>query len=224
MFESSLTIQNPFGVSVFGSALLRVSPDLAAITATVARLEQTSSEAFSKAKEGARAVTEFLRRAGVDEFGMSRISLSQELRFTGGERRFLGYNAKIGFTVVLKALDRIEEIVSGLIDGGANEINSIEFQTSRLKELRAQARRLAIDAAKEKAVIYATAANVSLGSIIHIQDVNPQVVLGPRKVHHGSGFRVQADHVIDGDSDKQTLDPGAIEVGAAVLVAFGLKS
>jgi len=35
---------------------------------------------------------------------------------------------------------------------------------------------------------------------------------------------VQREPVIDNDSDKQTLDPGAIEVGAAVMLAFSLHT
>jgi hypothetical protein len=45
MNGNSLTIENPFGISVFGSALLRVSPDPATITAAITRLEAKPSEA-----------------------------------------------------------------------------------------------------------------------------------------------------------------------------------
>src|SRR5690348_495197 len=122
MWEDSLTIRNPFGISVFGSALVKASPDLAIISAAVTRLETKPAESFSKAREGARSVTQFLRQSGADEFGTSRISLSQQNRFVGGESRFLGHKANVGFTIVLKALDRLEEIVSGVIEAGANEI------------------------------------------------------------------------------------------------------
>jgi hypothetical protein len=56
----NLTIEQPFGISVFGSALLRVSPDFATIRAAVTRLEEKPSEAFTKARKGAQAVTSFL--------------------------------------------------------------------------------------------------------------------------------------------------------------------
>lgn len=224
MWESSLTIQNPYGVSVFGSALLRVSPDSALITAAVTRLEKKPADAFSKAKEGARAVSEFLRRFRVDEFGTSRISLSQETRLVGGEFRDLGYKANVGFTIKIKTLDQLEETISGVVEAGANEIASIEFHTSNLKELRLQARRLAIEAAKEKAANYSEAGGVSLGRIIHIQDVNAQVLQRQwRSQFHIAGQGKTERELIDHDAGKQTLDPGAIEVAAAVLVAFSLE-
>ena len=208
MWENSLTIENPFGISVFGSALIKTPPDLVSIQASVARTEQKPSAAFSKVRKIAHEVRDFLRQSNIEEFGMSQMTLAAEFAFTSGQRKFVGYTAR--------SLDRTEDIVSGLVDSGAEEIRSIEFQTSDLKEIRAKARQLAIVAAQEKARIYADAAGVSIGHVLHIQDVNPQVLQGRGEGH------VQREPVVDNDSDKQTLDPGAIEVGAAVMVAFSL--
>ncbi len=169
-------------------------------------------------------MSEFLRRFRVDEFGTSRISLSQETRLVGGEFRDLGYKANVGFTIKIKTLDQLEETISGVVEAGANEIASIEFHTSNLKELRLQARRLAIEAAKEKAANYSEAGGVSLGRIIHIQDVNAQVLQRQwRSQFHIAGQGKTERELIDHDAGKQTLDPGAIEVAAAVLVAFSLE-
>jgi uncharacterized protein YggE len=217
MWENSLTIKNPFGISVFGSALIKTPPDLVSIQASVARTEQKPSAAFSKVRKIAHEVKDFLRRSKIEEFGMSQMTLAAEFAFVSGQRKFVGYTARITFRMILRSLDRTEDVVSGLVDSGADEIRSIEFQTSDLKEVRANARRLAIVAAREKAQIYADAAGVAIGQVIHIEDVNPQVLQGRGEGH------VQREPVVDNDSDKQTLDPGAIEVGAAVMVAFSLS-
>jgi uncharacterized protein YggE len=218
MNGNSLTIAQPFGISVFGSALLRVSPDSATIRAAITRLEEKPSEAFTKARKGAQGVTGFLRKAQVKESGLSRISVSRQYRLVDNERRAVGYLAKIGITVILSELDRIEEIVSGLVDVGANEITAMEFQTSKLKELRAHARELATHAAREKAETYAAAGKVSLGEVLHIQDVNPKVL---EQVWHSqfTGGPIQHE-MADIEPEHGLLDPSAIEVGAAVLVAY----
>jgi uncharacterized protein YggE len=216
MWENSLTIKDPFGISVFGSAVIKTPPDLVSIQAAVARTEQKPSAAFTKVRKVAHDVKDFLRRSNIEEFGMSQMTLVPEFAYINSERKFLGYTARITFRMILRTLDRTEDIVSGLVDSGADEIRSIEFQTSDLREIRARARRLAIAAAQEKARIYADAAGVSIGHVIHIQDVNPQVLQVRGEGH------VQREPLVDNDSDKQTLDPGAIEVGAAVMVAFSL--
>ena len=138
------------------------------------------------------------------------------------ERRPVGYNAKIGLTVILNKLDEIEEIISGLVDAGANEITSIEFHTSKLKELRIETRRLATQAAREKAETYAAAANVSLGGVVHIQDVNPKLLqqMWVSQFHVGGTRPPVQREMVDREPEEPALDPGAIEVGAAVLVAY----
>jgi uncharacterized protein len=218
MFGNFPTIDQPFGISVFGSALLRVSPDFATIQAAITRLEDKPSDAFAKAKKAAHAVTEFLRKMPVKESGLSKISLSQQYRLFNSERQPIGYMARIGLTVVLNELEKIEQIVSGLVDAGANEITAIEFQTAKLKELRARARELAVHAAREKAEIYAIAAKAKVGEVLHIQDVNPNVL---RQETHVAGprGRVQQEPA-DSEPEQDTLDPSAIQVGGAVMVAY----
>lgn len=218
MWEHNLTIKTPFGISVFGSALVKAAPDCASIVATVGRLEQKPAEAFAKARKGAQAVSEFLRRAKIEEVATSRITLSQEFRFISGEQRFLGYHARVGFNIIIRELDRVEEVLTGMVEAGANELGSLSFQTTRLKELRADARRMAIVAAKEKALVYADSAGVELGYIIHIEDVNPNVLQGRGEGH------VRREPVVDNDLGKQPMDPGSIDIGAAVLVGFTIKA
>lgn len=217
MWENNLTIRHPFGLSVFGSALIKASPDCVSIMVGVSRVEQKPTDAFSKARKGSQSVSEFLRRSQVAEFGASRITLSQDFRYTGGENRFVGYKARMSFTLILRNLDRLEDVLTGLVDAGANELTSVDFQTTRLKDLRAQARRVAVEAAREKANIYCEAAGTVLGAVLHIEDVNPNVLQGRGEGH------VRRDPVVDNDVSKQPLDAGAIDIGAAVLIGFELK-
>ncbi|HEY6372955.1 MAG TPA: SIMPL domain-containing protein, partial [Candidatus Sulfotelmatobacter sp.] len=119
--------------------------------------------------------------------------------------------------MIISQLDHTEEIVSGLVDAGADEITAIEFHTAKLKELRA--RELATHAAREKAEIYAAAGKVSLGEIVHIQDVQSNV-LRRREFHAGAAQGPVQNDLVDNEPEQDSLDPSAIEVGAAVLVAY----
>jgi uncharacterized protein YggE len=229
--NDSLVIENPFGISVFGSALLRVSPDTATINAAITRLEPKPAQSFAQARQGAQSVTKFLKGVQVKEFGISRLSVAQEYRFIDQERQLVGYRAKIGLTVILNQLELIEEVVSGLVEAGVDEISFIEFSTSQLKALRTEARQLAMHAAREKAEVYAAAAHVALGSLLHIQDVNPMVLQthtgrSRQNTFHAGGRRHEAapHEGADHEAGPQVLDPEAIEVGAAVLAAFRIQS
>ena len=136
-------------VRVFGSAVVRVAPDTASIVVAVSRIEPKPEPAFAKAREGAQAVNAFLHKSGIGDFGSSQVTLSAEFRYTNGENRFVGYKARIEFNVALRELAKMDSLLSGLIAAGANELKSVQFQTSRLKEIRADARRRAVAAARE---------------------------------------------------------------------------
>jgi hypothetical protein len=217
--ENSMNVQqalsNPFGVTVFGSAVIRVEPDVASLQFSVSRLEQHPKEAFDMAREGAVSVTAFLAQAELDDVGSSHITLKQTYRYVQGENQLIGYTATIAYHVLLRDLKRVEEILVGVTYAGANEIQAVDYQTSRLKALRVEARQRAVSAAREKAEIYCQAAGVTLGPVIHIEDVNPDL-LRQREGH------MLTEPKLDEDGPLQAFDPGSITVGGAVMVAFEL--
>lgn len=206
------------GVKVFGSAVLRVAPDTASIVVAVSRIEQKPDGAFAKAREGAQGVNTFLHKTGIKDFGSSRVSLSQEFRYTNNENRFVGYKAKIEVNVVLRDLDKVDTLLTGLIAAGANELASVTFQTTRLKDLRADARRRAVAAAREKAELYCQAAGVAVGRVLSIEDVNPEMLSGRSEGHT---YREAA--AVDDTGDPGAMDPEAIMVGAAVNVVYTIE-
>jgi uncharacterized protein YggE len=214
VFGPQQAITNPFGVTVFGSAINRVHPDLVSIRGSVSCLEQAPSHAFSKAKKAARTVQDYLQRLKIAEFGVSRAALTRQTKFVQNAQQFAGYQAKISFQISFKELDRADEVADGLVAAGMNEIERMSFETSQLKEERAEARRMAVGAAIEKARNYCSAAAVGLGRVLHIEDVNPMTVQGQQ------ARGLHALPTIQEDSDGPSLDPSLIEIGGAVFVTF----
>lgn len=211
------SIKHPFGITVFGSAVMRVEPDIASLRFSVSRLEQQPKAAFDEVRKGAQSVQAFLAHiASVNDVGTSRVTLAQTSQFSNGESRFIGYTATVAFEILLRDLDRREELLSGVIDAGANELGEFNLQTSQLKAHRAEARRRAVRAAQEKAENYCTAAGVTLGSVIHIEDVSPDAL--NVQVFHRSGKSRETS--IDDEPTPSAIDPESIAVSAAVMMAF----
>lgn len=199
------------GVRVFGSSIVRVAPDSATIAIGVSRIEQEPKKAFASARSASTAVQNFLKAQVIRESGSSRITLSQEFRFIQGEQRFLGYKARIAYTISLRDLDQLENLLTGLISAGANELTSVTFETTRLKEIRADARREAVSAAREKAELYCRAVGVSVGKVIAINDANPDQLTGAREGHMIAGGTTAGD---------KAIDPAMISIGASVYITF----
>ena len=203
------------GVSAFGSALIRVAPDIASLNFSATRLQKTPSAAFKDTRAAAQMVRQFLTKSGVKDVQASRITLSQEWGYSNGVRRSEGYAAKASFNVLLDDLEQLETILAGVVEAGANQIDAVTFQSRQLKGLRARARQHAAAAALEKAEIYAAALGKGVGDVLHIEDVNPDQLRG----HEGHVIR---EPDLDDDSPAKAFEPGSITVGAAVVVVFAL--
>lgn len=147
----------------------------------------------------------------------SRIHLAQTFEYAHGRQNPTGYSAKVSFHVLLSDLDRMEEMIIGVVDSGANEIGSVEFRTTRLKQYRADARRRSVAIAREKADNYCRAAGVELGMVLNIDDVNPGSVQGSGE---SSTFH---EATPDDPGPERALAPGSIMVTAAVSITFALQ-
>lgn len=212
------SIQRPNGISVFGSYVLRVEPNVALVTFAVTRLEPEPAAAFAGTSAAVTEVRAYLQGADVAPVDVqtSHVTLSAEHDGYGKDRVFRGYQARVSLSVRLSDLRRFEEILAGVVQAGANQIQSTEFQTTRLAELRAQARRGAFAAARRKAELYAEEAGVRVGDVLHVEDANPDGLRG--RESHGSDVDLESD----GDA-LQPSAPGSIQVRAAVQVAFAIQ-
>lgn len=88
------------------------------------------------------------------------------------------------------------------------------------QRLRAEARRLAMRAARVKAEILASEAGAHLGAVLHIEDVDAESA-GRRGSSHYPTDAELADDSEDAD-EVRAWNPGHIDVAAAVLVTWAL--
>jgi uncharacterized protein YggE len=208
--------RQPAGVKVFGSAVLRVEPDVVSLHFGVGGHAAQPREAFHATQQAAQRVRAYLSKAGIKDVAGSHINLSQRYEYVNQRNVPAGFQARITFNVLLKDLKRLEEVLVGVVDAGVDQIASVEFQASRLKEWRAEARRRAVAAAREKAENYCRAAGITLGPVLSLDDVNPNVL-------RGSGEGQTSSEVSDDETGEiQALTPGSIVVGAAVSITFAV--
>jgi uncharacterized protein YggE len=74
------------------------------------------------------------------------------------DSKFLGYQCVASFALHSSNLDDVQQLLVDLVAAGAHEIEWVEFDVTAKPELRAQARRQAVKAARNKAELYAEAA------------------------------------------------------------------
>ncbi|MEU5265863.1 SIMPL domain-containing protein [Amycolatopsis sp. NPDC021455] len=204
-------IERPWGVTVHGAASVKAAPDLVRARFKVVCLEQKPSDAFESAGMAVHEIRSTLRRHDVPDAGVesSRIELRGKWEY-GQQRKFLGYESSASFVVESAALDDLPSLLTDLVSAGANEIEGVDFDIRDKPALRARARREAVAAARAKAELYAEAAGVRLGAVVHIDDVDPEEK--PQYRGHGAG----------GAATAEDLAPGHVVVSAAVVLGFGI--
>lgn len=212
-------IERPHGVTTFGSHLVRVTPDRAVVRVAINRTAAAPADAFRDAREATAAVRAFLRGEGLDDRDIrtSEITLQTQYRHANGGREFVGHHAHVQVGIVLADASRVEPLLVGVVERGADQVVSVSFTTTQLREHRATARTAAIAAARAKAVLYCEAAGCKLGKVLHIEDIDPTHV-GRREYGHV----VDTDAAQLGDADPGAYHPGSITVSGAVVMAFAI--
>ena len=136
-----------------------------------------------------------------------------------GKRVFKGYEVSKTVTVRLTDITRFEEFFAEVLKTGLSEVNSVKFETSKLREHKDRARELAVKAAKEKAGAMAAALGQSIGKAIKITE-------GTVNNPTFTTYAANANSSVAGGTftaSLTTFAPGAIKVEAQVTVSFQLN-
>lgn len=153
-------------LSAFGE--VKVAPDMATLTFGVVTEAQTAAEAMRLNAERMTQVTAALRRAGVAERDIQTtgLNLSPQYDYIQNESpRLRGYQASNRVTVNVRDLQRTGQVADAVVAAGVNQIDGISFGLQNSSAAEDQARRLAVQALRAKAELYAQALGVGLGPI-----------------------------------------------------------
>lgn len=159
-------------MSVSGTGTVSLVPDIASINIGVHTEADLVNDALSENTAQANAIASILQALGVEEKDIqtSNFNVYPADRYdpmTGQvqSRYFVVDNT---VTVIVRDLSSLGEVLSAVVDAGANNIYGISFDIEDRDAAVAQARLLAIQNAKEKAQEIADAAGVELGDLLSI--------------------------------------------------------
>ncbi|MCP2341106.1 SIMPL domain-containing protein [Actinomadura rupiterrae] len=206
-------ISQPWGVSVFGAATVAAEPDFARVKVELGGVEPSPAEAFQRAQDLIADFRGVLRAHGIPAAGVSpsRLVLTTNYEYNPrtDARTQTGYSCKARFEIETDAVDSLQRLLVEIVEAGVNGIDDITFDARAKPELRARARREAVAAARAKAELYAEAAGVRLGRVLHIEDIDPEGL--KTRTHSGLVGGIEGD-----------LAPGQIVVSAAVSLGFAI--
>ncbi len=165
-------------ISVTGSGMVNVAPDMATINLGVTTQAKTASEALAANSAQMEKVLANLLAAGIAEkdiqtSGLSINPLWNSYSSTSGNgeaQSIDGYSAANTVTVRVMALAGLGSVVDAAVSDGVNTLNGISFDLQDPAPQQDQARALAVADAKHRATVLIESAGLKLGAIKTISE------------------------------------------------------
>lgn len=162
-------------ITVTGEGVVMAVPDMAVISMGVRHSDANPAEAMTKVSAAAQAMVDRLKSLGIaaKDLQTSNLSLRQlESYGSGNKRRIDGYEAANTLTVRIRDLDGLGQVLTAVLQDGANQFGGLNFALSDPAEATDAARQAAVKDAMAKAALYAAAAGVELGDVLSISEVS----------------------------------------------------
>lgn len=208
--ESKLVPQ----ISVSGEGKVKVVPDQAVITVGVENKGKDATEVKKKNDETVDLVIKTIKKLGIpaSDFQTQRVSLYKNFDYETKKEYFV---ANQTIKIELKDLSKYDAVMMDLLGSGINQIQGVEFKSSKMAQYESEARKKAVLDAKKKAEDYASVLNQKVGKAIVISD-NTQAAF-PQPMYRNVMVKEMAM-----GGDNETLAVGEIEIDANVTISFVL--
>jgi hypothetical protein len=233
----SLEPNSPRLISVNGEAEVNVVPDEVIIILGVETSNLILKAAKRQNDDAIKGIIAVAKKYGVDGKDIQTDYFTIEPKYdyneeSGSSRQkivFVGYFVRKNISITLRDLSKYEDVLSGVLEAGANYLQGIQFHTTELRKYRDQARVMAIEAAKEKAELFAGRLGMKIGKPYSInEDYNGWYSWNNSWQDRMAG-RMQMQNAVmnegnySGMNEPSTIAPGQISVSARVTVSFELE-
>lgn len=168
-------------ITVSDTGEVYAKPDLALVSFSVKTEAKTVAQAMSENTEKMNNVIDFVKGEGVEEKDLKTTSFNIYPRYEWrkeigippypeGKRVLVGYEVTQQLQVKIRDMEKIGQIIEGATAAGANQVGDLQFTIDKQDEVKAQARKQAIDKAKAKAEELASQLGVNLVRITNFSE------------------------------------------------------
>jgi uncharacterized protein len=228
--EAQPASQEPRLITVTGEAEVRVVPDEVILTLGVETWDKNLDVAKSRNDEIVKKVLALAADYDIPPEHVQTDYIGIEPRYKDGyyeERDFIGFFVHKTIVITLRDLSKFEDLLSGALTAGVNYVQGIEFRTTELRKYRDEARALAIQAAKEKAIALAGELGQKVGEPQTIQEDQSGWWSGYSAWWGSRWGGAMSQNVIQemggtAGTEGSSVAPGQIDVNARVTVSFEL--
>lgn len=225
--------ETPRQIVVTGEGKVAVKPDIATFTASVVTQAEKVGEAQSENTRRSNEVLSFLKKSGVEEKDLKTVGYFISPQYQYDSRpciqiypspcpqnppKIVSYEVRHSIEVKVRDLNKVDDLLAGAVDKGANEVGSVQFTVDKIEKVLAEARQKAIEDAKEKAEVLAKDLGVRLTRIVAFSEGGGPIF--PRFEALGKGGDVGFG---GGAAPAPQVAPGEQEIQSFVNVVYEFR-
>lgn len=199
-------------ITVSGSGTVQAEADRAVVRVAVVSSGNDVGDVRADLSDNAQSMREALAETGIDE-GQIRtayydISSQDRRRGPGGDEA--DYRGLHAFEITVEDPDSVGEVIDTAVEGGANEVDGVEFTLSqdRREQLRQDALEDAMDDARGEASTVAGAEDLSIEGVDRVSTTD------------FSRSPYEARGLATGDAGGTSINSGPVTVQASVTVVY----
>ncbi|RZA23064.1 MAG: DUF541 domain-containing protein [Proteobacteria bacterium] len=201
----------PRSINVTGVGSVPVVPDQVSLVAGIEIVDKTALAVKTKSDEVMRKLIAIAAQEKVESRDLQSdrvmIEVDQVGAFDESVKAPVRFRARRTLRIRLRDISRYEGLVTALFNGGANTLYDINFQSSKMFELKNEARIRAMKDARANAEVFAKEAGLKLGKPLTIQESDQSTAPALMMVRAMK-------------SDAATIAVGEIGINATVQVSF----
>ncbi|WP_347156721.1 SIMPL domain-containing protein [Pontibacter chitinilyticus] len=212
--------QMPPLVNVNGVGEVKVQPDEVLLNFGVEMRDKSLDQARKQTDAKAAAIINYLKKQGVEARHIQTSYVNVQPIYNGdayGKTSPDFYMAQKSMTVLVKKLDKFDQILAGLYAEGVNRVDGISFQVADLEKYKAEARKRAVNDAKRKATALTSELGAKLGRVYTINEAGYNDG-GPRPMY----AKVMMESA-SSDMSGPSIAGGEVMVTSNVSVSFVIE-
>lgn len=156
-------------VSFSGEGKVVAKPDIAKVQLSVVTDALTSKAAQNDNSKKSKTITDYLKKQNIDDKDIKTTGYNIYPQF-GGQPTITGYQVNQSMEVKIRDLDKVSDILDGVVTAGANQVSQLSFEIDNPEALKAEAGKKAIEDAKKKAHELENQVGISLGKIVNFSE------------------------------------------------------
>ena len=201
-------------ITVSGTGLVSVAPDVADVYIGVTVQKTTVKEARSAAATQMTAVLAAVKKDGVvdKDITTTNVGLSPAYDYSiSGTPRLIGYQWSNTVKITVRDLDKLPAVVDDSATAGATTIQGINFRVNDPTTIEGQARHQAMTDARAKADALAAAGGVSIKGVASISETSSS----PTPIYYsGAAYDKAAPSV------STPIQTGTTDITVSVTVSY----